>query len=62
MAGPHNTEKIRAFARSCFHIHQLKQDLCFLQGHHFQVYDGEFKRIFEEEYEGNVCIEFQLSA
>ena len=51
--GQHNTEKsIRAFARSCFQyaINQ-RQDLWFSTKDTIsKVYDGEFKRIFEEEY------------
>ena len=53
--GQHNTEKTpsRAFARSCFQyaINQ-RQDLWFSTKDTIsKVYDGEFKRIFEEEYE-----------
>ncbi len=52
--GQHNTEEsIRAFARSCFqYAVNLKQDLWFSAKDTIsKVYDGEFKRIFEEEYE-----------
>ncbi|MCI8910436.1 MAG: NADP-dependent isocitrate dehydrogenase [Oscillibacter sp.] len=50
----HNTEEsIRAFARSCFqYALSQKQDLWFSTKDTIaKVYDGEFKRIFEEEYE-----------
>ena len=52
--GQHNTEaSIRAFARSCFqYALSQKQDLWFSAKDTIaKVYDGEFKRIFEEEYE-----------
>ena len=54
--GQHNTEKsIRAFAKSCFQFAvDNKQDLWFSTKDTIsKVYDGEFKRIFEEEYEQN---------
>ena len=54
--GQHNTEKsIRAFAKSCFQYAMAnKQDLWFSTKDTIsKVYDGEFKRIFEEEYENN---------
>ena len=54
--GQHNTEKsIRAFAKSCFQYAMAnKQDLWFSTKDTIsKVYDGEFKRIFEEEYEQN---------
>ena len=54
--GQHNTEKsIRAFAKSCFQFAvDNKQDLWFSTKDTIsKVYDGEFKRIFEEEYENN---------
>lgn len=60
--GQHNTEKsIRAFAKSCFQyaINQ-KQDLWFSTKDTIsKVYDGEFKRIFEEEYENTYKAEFE---
>ena len=60
--GQHNTEKsIRAFARSCFQyaINQ-RQDLWFSTKDTIsKVYDGEFKRIFEEEYETTYKVEFE---
>ena len=52
--GQHNTEaSIRAFARSCFqYALSQKQDLWFSTKDTIaKIYDGEFKRIFEEEYE-----------
>ncbi|MEG1593160.1 MAG: NADP-dependent isocitrate dehydrogenase [Oscillibacter sp.] len=51
--GQHNTqESIRAFARSCFqYALDSRQDLWFsCKDTISKVYDGEFKRIFEEEY------------
>ena len=54
--GMHNTEaSIRAFARSCFsYAITTKQDLWFsTKDTILKKYDGEFKRIFEEEYENN---------
>ena len=60
--GQHNTqESIRAFARSCFQyaINQ-KQDLWFSTKDTIaKVYDGEFKRIFEEEYESTYKPQFE---
>ena len=60
--GQHNTEKsIRAFARSCFQyaINQ-RQDLWFSTKDTIsKVYDGAFKRIFEEEYETTYKVEFE---
>ena len=58
----HNTEKsIRAFARSCFrYALAQKQDLWFSTKDTIaKVYDGEFKRIFEEEYETAYKAEFE---
>lgn len=58
----HNTEKsIRAFARSCFqYAINRKQDLWFSTKDTIsKVYDGEFKRIFEEEYETTYKAEFE---
>ena len=51
----HNKEdSIRNFARSCFqYALSQKQDLWFSTKDTIaKVYDGEFKRIFEEEFEG----------
>lgn len=60
--GQHNKESsIRAFARSCFQyaINQ-KQDLWFSTKDTIsKVYDGEFKRIFEEEYESTYRPQFE---
>ena len=58
----HNTEaSIRAFARSCFqYALARKQDLWFSAKDTIaKVYDGEFKRIFEEEYETSYKAEFE---
>ena len=52
--GQHNTEKsIRAFARSCFqYAISQRQDLWFSTKDTIaKVYDGEFKKVFEEEFE-----------
>ena len=60
--GQHNTEKsIRAFARSCFqYAIAQRQDLWFSTKDTIaKVYDGEFKRIFEEEYETSYKTEFE---
>ena len=60
--GQHNTEKsIRAFAKSCFQFAvDNKQDLWFSTKDTIsKVYDGEFKRIFEEEYEQNYKAQFE---
>ena len=60
--GQHNKESsIRAFARSCFqYALSQKQDLWFSAKDTIaKVYDGEFKRIFEEEYEGAYQAEFE---
>ena len=58
----HNKESsIRAFARSCFQyaINQ-KQDLWFSTKDTIaKVYDGAFKRIFEEEYEQTYKAQFE---
>ena len=53
--GAHNKDKsIRSFARSCFqYAVDTKQDLWFSTKDTIaKVYDGEFKKIFEEEFEG----------
>ena len=60
--GQHNLEtSIRAFARSCFqYALSQKQDLWFSTKDTIaKVYDGEFKRIFEEEYETSYRAEFE---
>ena len=60
--GQHNKESsIRAFARSCFqYAITQKQDLWFSTKDTIaKVYDGEFKRIFEEEYETTYKAEFE---
>ncbi len=58
----HNkASSIRAFARSCFqYALSQKQDLWFSAKDTIaKVYDGEFKRIFEEEYESSYKAEFE---
>ena len=58
----HNTEKsIRAFARSCFqYAVNTRQDLWFSAKDTIsKVYDGAFKRIFQEEYESTYRTEFE---
>ena len=58
----HNTEaSIRAFARSCFqYALSQRQDLWFSTKDTIaKIYDGEFKRIFEEEYEASYRAEFE---
>ncbi len=52
---------IRAFARSCFqYAAAQRQDLWFSTKDTIaKVYDGEFKRIFEEEYEASYRAEFE---
>ncbi|MDO4314137.1 MAG: NADP-dependent isocitrate dehydrogenase [Oscillospiraceae bacterium] len=60
--GQHNKEaSIRAFAQSCFqYAIAQKQDLWFSTKDTIsKVYDGEFKRIFEEEYENTYQAEFE---
>ncbi|MCX4373417.1 MAG: NADP-dependent isocitrate dehydrogenase, partial [Dysosmobacter sp.] len=52
--GAHNTDQsIRSFARACFqYAVDTRQDLWFSTKDTIaKIYDGEFKRIFEEEYE-----------
>ena len=59
--GAHNKESsIRSFARSCFqYAIDTKQDLWFSTKDTIaKVYDGVFKRIFEEEYEGGYKAQF----
>ncbi|MCI9121223.1 MAG: NADP-dependent isocitrate dehydrogenase [Oscillibacter sp.] len=58
----HNKESsIRSFARSCFqYALSQKQDLWFSTKDTIaKVYDGTFKRIFEEEYEQTYRAEFE---
>ncbi len=58
----HNKEdSIRNFARSCFqYAISQKQDLWFSTKDTIaKVYDGEFKRIFEEEYENTYKAQFE---
>ena len=58
----HNKEKsIRSFARSCFqYAIDTKQDLWFSTKDTIaKVYDGAFKRIFEEEYEKSYRTQFE---
>ena len=60
--GQHNTDKsIRAFARSCFqYAIDTKQDLWFSTKDTIsKIYDGELKRIFEEEYEHTYKAKFE---
>ena len=60
--GQHNTaDSLRAFARSCFqYAIAQKQDLWFSTKDTIaKTYDGEFKRIFEEEYETSYRAEFE---
>lgn len=60
--GQHNTEEsIRAFARSCFqYALDSRQDLWFsCKDTISKVYDGEFKRIFEEEYDHTYQAKFK---
>ena len=60
--GQHNKEtSIRAFARSCFqYAIAQKQDLWFSTKDTIaKTYDGEFKRLFEEEYETSYRAAFE---
>ena len=60
--GAHNRDSsIRSFARSCFqYAAAQRQDLWFSTKDTIaKVYDGEFKRIFEEEYEASYRAEFE---
>ena len=60
--GAHNKDKsIRSFARACFqYAVDTKQDLWFSTKDTIaKVYDGEFKKIFEEEYERTYKAQFQ---
>ena len=59
--GAHNKESsIRSFARSCFqYAIDTKQDLWFSTKDTIaKVYDGAFKRIFEEEFEATYKAQF----
>ena len=60
--GAHNKESsIRSFARACFqYAIDTRQDLWFSTKDTIaKVYDGEFKRVFEEEYEANYKQQFE---
>ena len=60
--GEHNKESsIRSFAKACFqYAINTKQDLWFSTKDTIaKVYDGAFKRIFEEEYEQNYKAQFE---
>ena len=60
--GMHNTDaSISSFARSCFsYALSIKQDLWFSTKDTIaKVYDGDFKQIFEEEYEARYKAEFE---
>ena len=60
--GAHNKDSsIRSFARSCFqYAIDTKQDLWFSTKDTIaKVYDGDFKQIFEEEYEKSYKAEFE---
>ena len=62
LQGMHNTDKsIRSFAHSCFKFAiDTKQDLWFSTKDTIaKVYDGAFKRIFEEEYEQTYKAQFE---
>ena len=60
--GEHNKESsIRSFAKACFqYAIDTKQDLWFSTKDTIaKIYDGAFKRIFEEEYEQNYKAQFE---
>ena len=60
--GAHNKDSsIRSFARACFqYAIDTKQDLWFSTKDTIaKVYDGDFKQIFEEEYESRYKAEFE---
>ena len=60
--GAHNKESsIRSFARACFqYAIDTRQDLWFSTKDTIaKVYDGEFKRVFEEEYEASYKQQFE---
>ena len=62
LQGQYNKDSsIASFARSCFqYAIDTKQDLWFATKDTIsKVYDGEFKRIFEEEYETTYKVEFE---
>ena len=61
--GEHNKESsIRSFAKACFqYAIDTKQDLWFSTKDTIaKVYDGAFKRIFEEEYEQTYKAQFEV--
>ena len=60
--GAHNKDdSIRSFARACFqYAVDTRQDLWFSTKDTIaKIYDGEFKKIFEEEYESRYKAEFE---
>ena len=60
--GQHNlVDSIRSFAKACFsYAIDLKQDLWFSSKDTIsKVYDGEFKAVFDEEYEKNYREKFE---
>ena len=60
--GAHNKDSsIRSFARACFqYAIDTKQDLWFSTKDTIaKIYDGDFKQIFEEEYESRYKAEFE---
>jgi len=60
--GAHNKEKsIRSFARACFqYAIDTKQDLWFSTKDTIaKIYDGQFKRVFEEEFEKTYKAKFE---
>ena len=60
--GAHNKDdSIRSFARGCFqYAVDTRQDLWFSTKDTIaKIYDGEFKKIFEEEYESRYKAEFE---
>ena len=62
--GQHNREdSIRSFARSCFqYALDTRQDLWFSTKDTIsKVYDGAFKRIFEEEYDSTYQAKFEAA-
>ncbi len=62
LQGAHNTDKsIRSFARSCFRFAlDSRQDLWFSAKDTIaKIYDGDFKRIFEEVFESEFKADFE---
>ncbi len=62
LQGAHNTDKsIRSFARSCFRFAlDSRQDLWFSAKDTIaKIYDGDFKRIFEEVFESGFKADFE---